>query len=94
MDSIRTIKEKRQISIKSAGILGLVFGILLGVSGLAIGQGLIRRATMELQPCEQNTRESNPYEPNAIFPSELPREWKWKKKAITFDHMYRTARSQ
>ncbi|MCP4600327.1 MAG: hypothetical protein GY847_07310 [Proteobacteria bacterium] len=88
----RIIAKRRQFSVKSTGILGLGFGIVLGASGLAIGQNLVNRAEIVPNPGEPSSCESNPDDPITPSPSKLPEEWIWKKKAITFDHMYRTAR--
>lgn len=69
-------------------VLGSVLGIVVGAVVFALSQAaidIVRDAT----PTQPSVGE-----PLSEFPRrELPREWRWERKAIQFDHMYRRKES-
>ena len=65
------------------GLLLAVAGVLSGfaVGELPIGNPLTAISSMVPEP------------PSRTLPPELPKEWRWKREPVTFDHMYMEPRN-
>ena len=73
---------KKMALVEIVLVFSLCLGVLLGVSGLALGQSLVDKGKEESSPCTKTYVPAN----------ELPSEWVWRAKTVNFDHMYRKAR--
>lgn len=70
---------------RRAWAVPLGLGVLLGA---VLAAGLDRLPQLDLHALR-----SAPVASARVWPErELPREWRWERKAITFDHMFRQKR--
>lgn len=63
-------------------------GWLLASSIAALALAIFAAAVVLGRPSPSDAAEMKPEVPEYVAP-ELPREWRWERKAITFDHMFR-----
>jgi hypothetical protein len=69
-------------------LLGALLGLVIGALGVAI---VATTADVVRAALANETAASDAV---AAYPvRELPREWRWERKAVEFDHMYRQKQS-
>lgn len=70
-------------------VLGVALGALLATAVSAVaGDPALDLTRLAPEPAAAEPAAAGPVWPER----ELPREWRWERKPITFDHMFRQAR--
>jgi len=65
--------------------------LILALGAALLGAGIAPAARHAIEAYRAATVQTRP-SAESLAPVELPREWRWERKAVQFEHMYRQKR--